>query len=155
MALKSFPFLIFIELTKTPMRTLFILFIFIIHVPVAISQTREKGPWWPNALWGPQDEAGASNWITPEKIMKALTYAKEGKVYELGHPYERTMPMGGTRSYKISVVDTGPAGGKNKQLGNEEVITGEIGQVGTQVELIVENVGGNKIRITRDIEKTK
>jgi kynurenine formamidase len=98
------------------------------------SQTREKGPWWPNALWGAQDEAGASNWITPEKIMKALTYAKEGKLYELGHPYERTMPVGGTRSYKLSLVDTGPAAGKNKQLGNEEVITGELGQVGTQFD---------------------
>lgn len=100
----------------------------------SMSQTREKGPWWPNATWGAQDEAGASNWITPEKIMKALSYAKEGKVYELGHPYERTMPFGGTRSYKLSVVDTGPAAGTNKQLGNEEVISGELGQVGTQFD---------------------
>jgi kynurenine formamidase len=100
----------------------------------AISQTRERGPWWPNALWGAEDQAGASNWITPEKIMKALTYAKQGKVYELGHPYERTMPMIGTRSFKLSVVDTGPAAGKNGQLGNEEVITGELGQVGTQFD---------------------
>jgi hypothetical protein len=99
-----------------------------------LAQTRERGPWWPNAQWGATDEAGASNWITPEKIMKALTYAKEGKVYELGHPYERTMPTINTRSYKLSVVDTGPAAGTNKQLGNEEVITGELGQVGTQFD---------------------
>ena len=98
------------------------------------SQTRERGPWWPSPLWGAQDEAGASNWITPEKIMKALTYAKNGKVYELGHPYERTMPTSATRSYKLSVVDTGPAAGTNKQLGNEEVISGELGQVGTQFD---------------------
>jgi hypothetical protein len=99
-----------------------------------VSQTREKGPWWPHPIWGAHDEAGASNWITPEKILKALTYAKEGKVYELGHPYERVMPFVGTRSYKLSVVDTGPAAGKNNQLGNEEVITGELGQVGTQFD---------------------
>ena len=99
-----------------------------------ISQTREQGPWWPNKQWGAKDEAGASNWITPEKVMKALTYAKEGKVYELGHPYERTMPMINTRSYKLSVVDTGPSAGTNKQLGNEEVISGELGQVGTQFD---------------------
>jgi kynurenine formamidase len=99
-----------------------------------MSQTREKGPWWPHPVWGAHDEAGASNWITPEKILKALTYAKEGKVYELGHPYERGMPFVGTRSYKLSVVDTGPAAGKNNQLGNEEVITGELGQVGTQFD---------------------
>lgn len=99
-----------------------------------ICQTREQGPWWPNKQWGANDEAGASNWITPEKIMQALTYAKEGKVYELGHPYERTMPMINTRSFKLSVVDTGPSAGNNKQLGNEEVISGELGQVGTQFD---------------------
>lgn len=116
------------------MRTTFIfLLVFAISFH-SFSQTREKGPWWPNPLWGAQDEAGASNWITPEKIMKALTYAKTGKVYELGHPYERTMPLHNTRSYKLSVVDTGPAAGKNNQLGNEEVISGELGQVGTQFD---------------------
>lgn len=98
------------------------------------SQTREKGPWWPNPTWGPTDESGASNWITPEKIMEALQYARQGKVYELGHPYERTMPFVGTRSFKLSVVDTGPSAGKNMQLGNEEVISGELGQVGTQFD---------------------
>jgi kynurenine formamidase len=59
---------------------------------------------------------------------------KQGKVYELGHPYERVMPFVGTRSFKLSVVDTGPAAGKNMQLGNEEVISGELGQVGTQFD---------------------
>lgn len=100
----------------------------------AFAQAREKGPWWPHPIWGANDQAGASNWITSEKIMKALTYAKQGKVYELGHPYERTMPMLGARSYKMSVVDTGPPTGKNKTLTNEEVITGELGQVGTQFD---------------------
>lgn len=104
-----------------------------ITVSISYGQTREKGPWWPSR-WGPNDEAGASNWITPEKIMKAMTYVKQGKVYELGHAYERTMPYVGTRSYKLSVVDTGPAAGTNKQLGNEEVISGELGQVGTQFD---------------------
>ena len=116
------------------MKTVFTILLVFSAVFPLLGQTREQGPWWPNRLWGAQDEAGASNWITPEKIMKALKYAKDGKVYELGHPYERTMPMGATRSYKLSVVDTGPAAGTNKQLGNEEVITGELGQVGTQFD---------------------
>jgi kynurenine formamidase len=116
------------------MKTLFTLLLVTAVVSLSLSQTRERGPWWPHPQWGASDEAGASNWITPEKIMKAFTYAKQGKVYELGHPYERNMPYGGTRSYKISVVDTGPAAGKNMQLGNEEVISGELGQVGTQFD---------------------
>jgi len=32
----------------------------------AVAQTREAGPWWPNSTWGRGDQAGASNWITPE-----------------------------------------------------------------------------------------
>lgn len=103
---------------------------------VAISsnaQTRDSGPWWPSS-WGPQDQAGASNWITPEKVLAAVKYVKDGKVYELGHPYERNMPNIGTRSFKLNVVDTGPAAGKNMQLGNEEVISGELAQVGTQFD---------------------
>jgi Putative cyclase len=116
------------------MKTLTTLLILTTTFSTLHSQTRERGPWWPNAQWGAMDEAGASNWITPEKIIKAFTYAKEGKVFELGHPYERTMPTINTRSYKLSVVDTGPAAGTNKQLGNEEVITGELGQVGTQFD---------------------
>ena len=111
------------------MKTLFTS-LFIVSIALSLNgQTRERGPWWPSALWGAQDEAGASNWMTPEKIMKALKYAKEGKVYELGHPYERNMPYVGTRSFKLNVVDTGPSAGTNKQLGNEEMISGELGQL--------------------------
>ena len=116
------------------MKTLVAFLIAFTSIFPTLSQTRERGPWWPNPLWGSKDEAGASNWITSEKILKSLKYVKEGKLYELGHPYERTMPFGGTRSYKLSVVDTGPAAGTNKQLGNEEVLTGELGQVGTQFD---------------------
>lgn len=116
------------------MKSTLTLLLIIFTMSSSISQTREKGPWWPNVQWGAQDEAGASNWITSEKIMTALKYAKEGKVYELGHPYERAMPYVGTRSFKLNVVDTGPAAGKNGQLGNEEIISGELGQVGTQFD---------------------
>ena len=39
---------------------------------VAGAQTREKGPWWPNVEWGAGDQAGASNRITPQKIVQAV-----------------------------------------------------------------------------------
>ena len=45
---------------------------------VAGAQTREKGPWWPNARWGAGDQAGASNWITPEKVLAATSLVKTG-----------------------------------------------------------------------------
>ena len=35
------------------------------------AQTRTEGPWWPHPIWGPDDQAGGSNWITPEKVLDA------------------------------------------------------------------------------------
>jgi kynurenine formamidase len=134
MADRARRFLLSSLLNTTAMKRFLLLFLSLILIVTSHAQTREKGPWWPHPIWGPEDEAGASNWITPEKIIQSLSYAKEGKVYELGHPYERDMPFIGTRSFKISVVDTGPAAGTNNQLGNEEVISGELGQVGTQFD---------------------
>jgi hypothetical protein len=61
----------------------------------AFAQTRDKGPWWPNAQWGKDDQAGGSNWITPEKIIEALKLVKTGKVYELGQIYSASMPCSG------------------------------------------------------------
>jgi kynurenine formamidase len=100
------------------------------------AQTKDKGPWWPNTIWGANDQAGGSNWITPEKIIKALALVKAGKVYELGHVYERGMPLIGNRSYNIfipSFPTYGPTG-KDSIVFNDEFVTAEIGQVGTQFD---------------------
>lgn len=106
--------------------------------PLARAQTREAGPWWPNALWGATDQAGASNWITPEKIREAVALVKTGRVYELGHPYEQRMPINGQRSYKLvipSFPTHGPVrAGDREFFFNDEYVTGEIGQVGTQFD---------------------
>src|SRR5437016_5682602 len=49
------------------------------------------GPaWWPSR-WGAQDEAGASNLITPAKTLEAAKLIKTGKTYELGRVYEAGM----------------------------------------------------------------
>ncbi len=41
-------------------------------LPVA-GQNRDKGPWWPHPIWGRDDQAGASNWMTPEKVLEAIS----------------------------------------------------------------------------------
>jgi hypothetical protein len=100
------------------------------------AQNRDKGPWWPNALWGPTDQSGGSNWITPEKILKAVALVRTGKTIELGHVYERGMPLNGQRSYNIFIPSfpTYPPTGKEKIVFNDEYVTAEIGQVGTQFD---------------------
>jgi hypothetical protein len=101
-----------------------------------IAQTRSEGPWWPNALWGANDQAGGSNWITPEKILKAVSLVRTGKTIELGHVYEKGMPLIGQRSYNLFIPSfpTYPPTGKDKIVFNDEFVTAEIGQVGTQFD---------------------
>ena len=36
--------------------------------------------WWPSK-WGADDQAGASNHITPAKVLDASKWIKDGKIY--------------------------------------------------------------------------
>jgi kynurenine formamidase len=97
----------------------------------AWAQTRAQGPWWPSK-YGPDDQAGASNTITPEKILEALALPRTGRTYELGHLYEASMPQYGERPYYLATVrrDTGVG------LTFTEYFTGFIGQMGTQFDAL-------------------
>ena len=54
-------------------RLIFLLMISNLLVLQVSAQTRDKGPWWPHPIWGQDDQSGGSNWITPSKIIKALS----------------------------------------------------------------------------------
>jgi kynurenine formamidase len=98
------------------------------------SQTREKGPWWPS-VWGPDDQAGASNWITAEKIADSVRLVKTGKLYELGHIYEPGMPgLSNQRTFNMFLVGPMLAGGSNAFVYNDEFVSGALGQIGTQFD---------------------
>jgi kynurenine formamidase len=102
---------------------------------VVHAQTRQKGPWWPNPTWGPDDQRGASNWITPEKIVQSLRLVKTGKVYELGHVYEREMRgLSNQRTYNLFLIGPFLVGGENKFVYNDEFVSGALGQIGTQFD---------------------
>lgn len=99
------------------------------------AQTREAGPWWPHPLWGAQDQAGASNWISPEKIAAAAKWITTGKTYELGHLYEREMFVPSNRTFQLfipSFPTYGPAA--DSVVFNDELLVAQIGQVGTQFD---------------------
>jgi kynurenine formamidase len=94
------------------------------------------GPkWWPSR-WGDKDEAGASNWITPAKVLEAAKLIKTGKIYELGRMYEAGMPLFGSRVFALRIPGTPTGGpfGKNKLVFHDEFVATEIGQVGTQFD---------------------
>lgn len=91
--------------------------------------------WWPSR-WGPNDEAGASNWITPEKVLDASKWIRDGKIYRIGRVYEQGMPMFGARAYSLRIPGspTGGPFGDNKLIYNDEFLAAEVGQSGTQFD---------------------
>ena len=99
------------------------------------AQTRERGPWWPS-VHGPADQAGASNYVTPAKILAALTIPKAGQTYELGHPYETSMPQYGPRPYFLNVLTTPGPRAPGDRIVHTEYFTGYIGQMGTQFDAL-------------------
>ena len=47
---------------------------------------------WTKSKWGPNDEIGAANYMTPELVVKAAALVKTGKTYALGIPVELQDP---------------------------------------------------------------
>jgi kynurenine formamidase len=94
------------------------------------------GPrWWPSE-WGPDDQRGAANRMTPQKVQEAAGLIHTGKVYQLGHVYEAGMPLAGKRHFSLTIPGspTGGPDGENRIVYHDEMFSGEIGQVGTQLD---------------------
>lgn len=86
--------------------------------------------------WGPDDERGAANRITPQKVLQAAGLIREGRVYELGRVYEPGMPLFPGRHYSLTIPGspTGGPFGRNNLVYHDEMISGQLGQVGTQFD---------------------
>jgi hypothetical protein len=102
---------------------------------VLSAQTREKGPWWPS-VHGAKDQAGNSNLITPDKIVKALRIPKTGQTYELGHIYEPNMPQYGNRPYYITVQPAPTPQKEGQGTAHSDYFNGYLGQMGTQFDAL-------------------
>ena len=89
--------------------------------------------WYPSR-WGADDQRGAANRITPAKVLEAKGLITKGAVYQLGRVYEAGMPMVGSRHYSIRIPQTFAMPGKNEAVYHDEVISGELGQMGTQFD---------------------
>lgn len=105
----------------------------ILATGVLLAQTREKGPWWPSPH-GAKDQSGNTNFITPEKIMKALRIPKTGQTYELGRIYEPNMPQYGNRPFYLITHLAAAPQKEGQGFAQQEYFTGYIGQMGTQYD---------------------
>jgi kynurenine formamidase len=89
--------------------------------------------WYPSR-WGADDQRGAANRLTPAKVLEAKDLIKQGTVYQLGHVYESGMPMFGTRHYSLRIPQAFAMPGRNQAVYHDEIISGELGQIGTQFD---------------------
>lgn len=95
--------------------------------------------WWPSEL-GADDEMGGAKYITEQKRIAAARLVKRGKMALLGHPYSNHMPLVPGRTFALSIPSGGTTthgplnwpGDNFDQTFYDELVTAEIGQVGTQ-----------------------
>jgi hypothetical protein len=90
---------------------------------------------WPTEF-GADDQRGAANRLTPQKTLEAVKLVKTGEVFQLGRIYEQGMPVPGKRHFSLTIpgLPTGLPTGANQIVSNDELVSGEIGQVGTQFD---------------------
>jgi hypothetical protein len=56
---------------------------------------------WTKSKWGPNDEIGAANYMTPELVVKAASLIKTVKTYALGIPVDSKTPAYPPRTFKL------------------------------------------------------
>jgi kynurenine formamidase len=92
---------------------------------------------WTKSKWGPNDEIGAANNMSPDIVVKAAGLIKTGKVYALGIETNSKTPAYPPRTFKVLVLQPGQAGGNglgpNKTTYNDDIIEGWVG-IGSQID---------------------
>jgi len=89
--------------------------------------------WYPSR-WGAADQRGAANRLTLAKVLDAKAMITAGKVYQLGRVYEAGMPLYGTRHYSLKIPYAFQMPGKNQANYHDDIISGELTQIGTQFD---------------------
>src|SRR6266581_3143774 len=85
--------------------------------------------------WGAGDERRSGNHMkNPETVLRGARLIKTGEGIELSHVLRPGMAFFGTRIFNLHTKRTCMNTGRNTRGSNEEVVTSEIGQVGTQFE---------------------
>lgn len=92
--------------------------------------------WYPSK-WGPKDEIGAANYLTPALAANAAKLVKAGKVYELGITVTPDTPAYPPRNCKLYVVspgqNEGTSLGPTKTTYNDDILNCWVG-IGSQLD---------------------
>lgn len=95
--------------------------------------------------WGAGDERGAANHMKPETVLRATKLIRTGEVIELGHVLEPGMAISATRVFNLITKRSAQTPGVNQRGGNEEIVTTELGQVGTQFDAFPHQMIANRM----------
>lgn len=93
--------------------------------------------WYPSK-WGPNDELGAANYLTPKLAADAAKLVKTGKTYSLGITVNTSTPAFPPRTCSIYIVQPGQQGaseglGPTKTTYNDDILNCWTG-IGTQLD---------------------
>lgn len=96
-----------------------------------------QATWYPSK-WGPNDEIGAANYLTPALALQASKLVTTGKVYSLGITVSTTTPAYPPRTCSIYIVQPGQQGGSEglgptKTTYNDDILNCWNG-IGTQLD---------------------
>jgi kynurenine formamidase len=86
--------------------------------------------------FGPNDQIGNLNYVTPEKTLAATKLVTQGKTYRLGIETNKNTPAYPPRTFSITVVQPGQIGGPigpSKTTYNDDIISGWVG-IGSQLD---------------------
>ncbi|MEY8828282.1 cyclase family protein [Sedimentitalea sp. XS_ASV28] len=94
-------------------------------------------PEWADHRWGAEDELGAANHMTAERVKLAAELVTDGKVYSLGMIVGSDTPAFPPRSLSVTVLQPGQNGnsglGENKFTYNDDIFMGWLG-IGPQID---------------------
>src|SRR5438876_6377123 len=94
--------------------------------------------------WGAGDERGSGNHMkNHETVLRGARLIKTGEVIELSHVLGPGMAFFGTRIFNLHTKRTFMNTGRNTRGSNEEVVTSEIGEVGTQFDGFADQSDGD------------
>ncbi len=92
---------------------------------------------WTKSKWGPEDEIGAANLITPESVVDASKLVKTGKTYNLGIIVDKETPAFSPRSMSITILQPNQIEtdglGTNGMTYNDDIFAGWLG-IGPQID---------------------
>ena len=96
-----------------------------------------QSTWYPSK-WGPNDEIGSANYMTPALALQASKLVTTGKVYSLGITVSTTTPAYPPRTCSIYIVQPGQQGaseglGPTKTTYNDDILNCWNG-IGTQLD---------------------